>query len=372
MRLTATQVFVMTALLAVDLAARFVVWRYYADSDRVLRLLKLLPAEGRELGVYYKKYDEVLAPLPFIWTWIEIVLPVMLAASWDNPLGWLLLAVWVGGRFRALQEFGHNAVHFALCRSRGWQWTLADFFFQAPAFKTDIYDRQIRHTRQHHRNPNDPERDPNRRRVRDGGMVPPLMPWQFYLRLLNPLRPSAVAGRLAQLYRDSLVNHRRRTIVLRVLSLATSTTVLVAAGGWKGVAFGWLVPLATTYAVFVWLALLAEHRWFVDGPRPNDRMSIEFQAGRPTDYTRLSGAVVRVLVSPTSDAYHLAHSLYPAIRWNYLPAIDRALKIAEPRYTEHASEGLILDRGGIPSALSELRDRLVHAPAALEKEGVPA
>jgi fatty acid desaturase len=339
-----------------------VVWRYYSDSDRVLRLLRLSPRRDGEAVTYYKKFDEVLAPLPFLWTWIEIVIPVILATAWGHPVGWLLVVLWVGGRFRALQEFGHNAVHYALCRSRGWQWALTDFFFQAPSFKTDIHDRQIRHTRQHHRNPNDPELDPNRRRVHAGGMVAPLRPRQFYARLLGPIRPATLLARLGQFGRDSVVNEGWRTVGLRVASLATATLVLLAAGGWQGVAFGWLVPLSTSYAVFVWLALLAEHRWFVEGPRPKDRKSIEFLAGRPTDYSRLSGAVVRVLVSPTSDAYHLAHSLYPGIRWNYLPAIDRVLKVVEPRYSEHASEGLIFDRHGVPSALSDLRDRLAESP----------
>jgi fatty acid desaturase len=66
-----------------------------------------------------------------------------------------------------------------------------------------------------------------------------------------------------------------------------------------------------------------------------------------------------VFICPSSDAYHLAHSLYPGVRWNYLPAIDRVLKVDEPRYSQHASEGLLLSSDGIPSALSELRDRLV-------------
>ena len=127
--------------------------------------------------------------------------------------------------------------------------------------------------------------------------------------------------------------------------------------GWRGIVFGWLLPLLTTYQLFAWWALLAEHRWFVEGT-PRTRADIEYLAGRPTDYRGIGGWLVRALVSPSSDAFHLAHSLYPGLRWNYLPAIDRHLKINEPRYTAHASEGLLVTRYGIPSALSELRERL--------------
>ncbi|VEB41515.1 Fatty acid desaturase [Chromobacterium violaceum] len=80
----------------------------------------------------------------------------------------MLVVLWSGGRMRALQEFGHNAVHFALCPSHAWQWWLSDIFYQFPVFKRDMHSRHKTHG-DHHRKPNHPELDPNRARVFAGG-----------------------------------------------------------------------------------------------------------------------------------------------------------------------------------------------------------
>jgi fatty acid desaturase len=64
------------------------------------------------------------------------------------------------------------------------------------------------------------------------------------------------------------------------------------------------------------------------------------------------------LVFPLSDRYHLAHSLYPYVRWSYLPAIDRHLRAHDPHYAVYQSAGLLFPRGPLPAALSELRERL--------------
>ncbi|WP_137939723.1 fatty acid desaturase [Chitinivorax sp. B] len=348
-------------LLLADLLMRLVVYGYYDDEARLLRILKLRPRQPDYHETYYKRWDNWLAPLPFVWTWLDILIGVLLAVWLDHLLAWIALTFWVGGRFRALQEFGHNAVHFALCRHHGWQWWLSDFFYQFPVFKRDMVSRHITHTREHHRFPNHDTKDPNLARVRDGGMAFPMTRSQFLLRLFYPLSLAGIRNNLQTMARNSLLNHNWQTVMYRLISLGLTGTVLYWAGGWLGLVFGWWLPLLTTYAVFAWVSLLTEHRWYASG-NPDNRLDIEYLAGRPTDYPGLTGWLVRVFISPTSDAYHLAHSLYPGVRWNYLPAIDVVLKIEEPRYTRHASQGLLWSRDGIPSALSELSERLSLQP----------
>ncbi len=345
-------------LLGLDLVFRAIVYVYYSDSERVLRLSRLLPRGEGKRDQLHKPLDAFLAPLPFVWTWLDIFISVLLARMIDHPLAWLAVVLWVGGRFRALQEFGHNAVHYALCRSRGWQWFLSDVFYQFPAFKRDMYSREITHTQEHHRHPNHEKLDPNRARVRDGGMRYGMTRSQFFWRLFYPLSPAGMKSSLMTMVRNSMLNHSRATAVTRVVTLVVLSGLLYWTAGWKGLVWGWLFPLMTSYSVFAWVSLLTEHRWFVPG-WSEDRLTREYLSGRPTDYKGFTGWLVRVFIAPTSDAYHLAHSLYPAVRWNYLPAIDRALKVEEPRYTEHASEGLLFAQDGIPSALSDLQERLV-------------
>lgn len=349
---------VLIGLVATALLLRALVAFYYRDSTRILRLLKLIPRTPGRKEQYYRPLDGWFAPLPFLWTWLDIVAAVLLASLYSTPLMWLAVVLWTGGRLRALQEFGHNAVHFALCPNHEWQWWLSNVFYQFPAFKRDMRSRHQTHTLEHHRNPNHPSLDPNRARVHAGGYVAGISPGGFYALLLYPLTPRGAWVNLTTMARSSLLNHSHLTTVVRVVCLLTVAALLYWAGGWKGVLFGWLVPLLTSYPVFAWVSLLTEHRWFVEGTS-RDRRDLEYLAGRPTDYFGLTGWLIRVFIAPTSDAYHLAHSLYPGVRWNYLPAIDRHLKIHEPRYSNNASEGLLLRRGSAPTALSELYERLV-------------
>jgi len=74
-----------------------------------------------------------------------------------------------------------------------------------------------------------------------------------------------------------------------------------------------------------------------------------------------------------SDAYHLAHHVYPNVRYQYLPSVDRALKINEPRYTQYISRGMIFGSDGQPAALSELYYRLVspvRLPVSEHEKGI--
>ncbi|WP_232000846.1 fatty acid desaturase [Pseudomonas chlororaphis] len=182
------------------------------------------------------------------------------ASIYSSPLAWLAVLLWSGGRMRALQEFGHNAVHFALCRHHGWQWWLSNVFYQFPMFKRDMRSHQT-HTLEHHRHPNHPELDPNRARVQAGGYVAGLSPSGFYGLLLYPLTPRGAWVNLTTLVRSSLLNHSRLTTLARCLSVAAVAALLYAFGGWKGMLFGWLLPLLTSYPVFAWISLLTEHRW---------------------------------------------------------------------------------------------------------------
>ena|ERR1700754_719650 len=347
-------------LIAADLAMRACVAFYYRDHARVLRLLRLTPQVPGRNEHYYRRLDVALAPLPFLWTWIEIVAGVLAGGLWQTTVGWIAVVLWSGGRLRALQEFGHNAVHFALCRSRPWQWWLSDLFYQFPAFKRDMQSRHQTHTLEHHRHPNHPTLDPNRARVAAAGYTVGLSRAAFYWQLFYPLTPTGAWTNVATMARNSLLNRSCWSASARCVCLLVTAGLLYWAGGWRGVACGWLVPLLISYPLFAWLSLLTEHRWFIDGA-PRERLELEYRMGRPTDYVGLTGWLVRVFIAPTSDAWHLAHSLYPGVRWNYLPAIDRHLKAHEPRYASHASEGLLFRRGNAPAALSELYERLVTA-----------
>ena len=359
----------MLALLALSMCIRLLLRLYYRDGERILPKLRL--AEGDKRISYYKRFDTVLAPLPFIYCWCEIIAAVLFFRwSGYGVLPGLLLAGVAAGRFRALQELGHNALHLALCRSRGWQWWLSNVFFQFPALKRDMDSRFNTHVRDHHPNADVPGKDPNLNRVIAAGMTPGISKRQFVMALLYPVSPKGLFNNLKGNMRDMMhENASWKIVLLRALVTAAVATLFIWTGGVAALVVGWLVPVLALYPLFAWWSLLAKHRWHTPYmPLNRDRLAHDYEHGHATDFPGLLGAVQRYLIFPMSDAYHLAHHVYPFVRYHYLPAVDRALKIHEPRYTQYLSQGMFCGAAGQPAALSELRNRLVSAPRAAVTE----
>lgn len=349
--------FVPSGLLVVSLTLRIADRWYYRDPAPVLRLLALAPSDRGGRDEYYKRWDPVFATFPFLWAWSDIALAVLVANRVHHPLAYAAAAVFVGTRFRVLQEASHTAVHRGLCRSRAWQWSLSNVFAQWPCFRPDMHHRFVAHVREHHAHPNELGADPNISRFLAVGVVPGISPGRFRARLLFPLAPAGLRETLWGAG-TSLVrrNHTTTAAVLRLVVVAVVVGAYLWLAGPTGLLVGYVLPLLTVYPLCSWISVLAEHRWFADC-QATDRRTRECVNGRPTDYRGLA-RLAKHTIFPFSDHYHLAHSLYPRLRWNYLAAVDRALKEQDPRYARYASSGLLRARGDRPSALSELGERL--------------
>ncbi|QDX31015.1 fatty acid desaturase [Dickeya poaceiphila] len=351
---------VMLAMILLSICIRLLLKFYYRDGERILPKLKLAPAEKGHI-TYYKRYDTMLAPLPFIYCWLEIFASVLFFRWSDyHPVAGLLLAIITAGRLRALQEIGHNALHVALCRSKKFQWFLSNVFFQFPALKRDMDSRFNTHVRDHHPNADIPGKDPNLRRVSAAGMVPGITRSQFIWALLYPVRPKGIINNIRGNIHDTLYENSTVNIaLLRAVATLSIVGVYWFLGGVAAVIVGWLVPIFTVYPLFAWWSLLSKHRWHTTYDPKRDRLAHDYEHGRATDFSGLLGSIQRYLIYPISDAYHLAHHIYPNVRYQYLPAVDWALKVNEPRYTQYISTGMILGSQHQPAALSELYHRLV-------------
>ncbi|WP_404363600.1 fatty acid desaturase [Corallococcus coralloides] len=344
------------SFLAVALALRAADALYYRDSQRILRLLKL-EGTARKGERYYQRFDALFALFPFLWSWCDILAANLAAAHFAHPALYVLLVLFVGTRFRALQEAAHTATHSGLCKSRPWQWALSNVFFQYPCFKPDMHHRYTYHVLDHHHHANEPGRDPNVTRFISVGFVPGLTRAQFHWKLLHPLTAAGFAETFRAMAINSLRNQRVSNLAVRVLVVAGVVAGFTWAFGPKGLLLGFLLPLVTAYPLYSWLSVLAEHRWYVHCDE-EDRVARECINGRPTDYSGPLGWLVKHAIFPATDHYHLAHSIYPHLRWNYVRAVDLALKKKDPRYARHLSHGLFWSSTERPSALSELRDRL--------------
>lgn len=333
---------------------------YYRDHERVLRHLGLRDAAERD--AYYRPLDPVFAMFPFVWSWCEIFGLTALALQLDHVVGYLALVVLVATRLRAIQETGHTATHYGLCRQRRFQWLLSDLLFQYPCFKPDMSFRYISHVRQHHHHANEPDIDPNILRFKKLGFLPGISRRRFDAMLLHPLTPRGFAETFSFIVSGVRQNKTALGAVIRIAVVAALVTAFVVCVGWTGFLVGYAIPMVTIYPLYSWISLLVEHRWFVECTE-SSHFARECVNGRPTAYPGAAGWILKHALFPATDHYHLAHSLYPHIRWNHMAAIDRALAAGDPRYGKYGSVGLLWQAGERPSALSELRARMTSGQA---------
>ena len=299
-----------------------------------------------------------IAALRFALIWIELwALAALLAGA---SLWYLYVAgsVYAGCRLRALQEISHYSIHGRLCRSRKWGKSIADLFFHYPAVLPASDDRFRHHVLQHHRFSNLPERDPNLDDLRSAGIEPGLGFYSFAMGCVFPVTPRGLlttVSRKLRLQLSLFMDDRPEFFVrLAVISIVAAAMIAI-----EPVAAIWLyaVPVLVVHPLLAWLSQLLEHRWFSPAPSRSDWRR-EYAVTSALTLPGFGNRVLRWLILPYGDSYHLAHSLYPHARWNLLPIIDSELRSRDPHYLTHEVVGLFW---GHRSGLRALW-RLLRAP----------
>lgn len=297
--------------------------------------------------------NNVTPVLLLIGEWIQIVGLWGIAAT-GGPLGWLCAALGVAVAFRHLQEISHFAVHGALTRSPRLGNLLAEVAVHHPLGFVPVPVRRKRHVRDHHPNATLAGTDPNLEELRVAGMNPGSTRLQFITALVYPLTPrglrTTLTGLGANLSQHSGLWHRAGAIGL-VLGAA------YIVGGWPAVLCGVLLPRLLLYPQLAWLSLVNEHTWFDPDSRTGSPAWVE--AGRCLRLyprNRALAAFAATTWLPYGDLHHYAHSAHPAVRWNYLPALERHL--TAPHFTP---DGLFL---GMDSVVRRHHQALTRPPAA--------
>ena len=248
--------------------------------------------------------------------WLEIAAWTSLARVWWAGVA---VAFVVGVKFRHLQEITHFAAHGVLARSRRANDLLADIFFQMPLGLPPAADRRRTHVREHHPNATDVRHDPNMEALRRAGLAPGLERKHFVLAVLFPLMPAGLALTASDYVRNGLRGGPRRC--LAALALPAAMTLVA---GVDGLLWGFLVARFVVYPSLAWLSLLVEHLWFRTTPLTGvARLDESVRCLRLYPDRPLLRAWARATWLPYGDAFHYVHSLHPAVRWNYLPALDR-------------------------------------------------
>ncbi|MEU3754845.1 dihydrouridine synthase [Streptomyces olivoreticuli] len=262
--------------------------------------------------------------------WLQILGWWMLAGQ--GPLGATAAAMGVAANFRHLQEISHFAVHGVLARTARANLLLAELFAHHPLALGPAIARRKRHVRDHHPNATLVGVDPNLTELHRAGLRPGTTRAGFATALLHPLTPRGIRTTTATLVAGLRRSPGRAAAVGAVLGTA------YLAGGWPAVICGALIPRILLYPQLAWLSLLVEHTWFDPDPRTGSPAWVE--AGRCLRLyprNRALAAVAAATWLPYGDLHHYAHSAHPAVRWNYLTALERHL--GPPHF---APDGLLL------------------------------
>jgi fatty acid desaturase len=227
---------------------------------------------------------------------------------------------------RHFQEISHFGIHIALCRNRRLGDLLTEFAAQGPLALATVDDRRDTHVRRHHPNANVPGADPNLAELSQAGMYPGCSRGEFLRATVFPFTPLGMVATVHTLWHN--LRPRAGTWWRLPMLAVTLAVVLVLSGplGLAALAIGRLL----CYPQLAWMSLLVEHRWFSATPRRGRPIEVEARRcvralwGRPW-----SQSLARVTWLPYGDLFHFAHSVYPTVRWNYLPNVERIIGLPD-------------------------------------------
>ena len=191
-------------LLAAILSLRTIEWARYRNQAEAVRCIA-----QRDIAALVRPSDHWYELIAMACAWLEIGLSLSLASGLPPAFGAVLAAPVIAGRFRALQEIGHTALHQGFGNRKHLQWQIADWLGNFWLFKGNSRTRFQAHCVEHHPRANT-EDDPNVKRLRAMGFVPGLERQRFRGFLLHPVTPAGLAE-TARLYRHASVRSHHAT-----------------------------------------------------------------------------------------------------------------------------------------------------------------
>lgn len=253
-----------------------------------------------------------------------------------RSVGLALAAVMTAVKFRHLQETSHFAAHGVLFRRLRVGDTITEFMVHAPLGYRPVAARRERHVRRHHPNAAVLGVDPNLGELAAAGLWPGATAAGFVRGVLFPLTAHGIAATVRDIVRNLGGVEQRagqgigwRTAWRgwwRVLIALLVPAAAFAIGGLPVLIAGYVLPRLLLYPQLAWMSLLVEHTWFE--PAESGAGRSETEASRCVRVYRdrkVLELLARCLWLPYGDLYHYAHSVHPAVRWNYLPRLEALL-----------------------------------------------
>ncbi len=245
--------------------------------------------------------------------------------SW--PL-YVVAVVILGTRYHALATLVHDAAHYRICRNRKLNNWLGEVFMAWPLLIT-LHGYRNNHLKHHNHTNTDADPDWVRKMPHPDFQFP-----KTRAEIIRDLVKAAIGVRFITEVR-SVVNSKELNQIstsLKRTRLAFYLCVVVASvafGAFPQLFMYWLVPLMTSFSLFMYIRSAAEH------------------FGGKMDYSSMLGSSRHVDVNfigrlcfPYNVNYHLDHHLYPSVPFYNLPVLHKKLlSFASYQANAHITKG---------------------------------
>lgn len=185
-----------TVIVALWAVLRLAEHLHYRDArvvyEAILKGDRINPASDRDLP---------FQAMTMLAIWCELAAALWCCGAWPSAPVLLVGALVIGGRFRALQEVGHTALHLGFGSSKSAQWTVADLLGNYLIWKPDSGRRFQSHCVAHHPQAAS-EADPNVVRLRQIGLTPGISRARFWVLFFHPLTPAGLIENFTFIYRS--------------------------------------------------------------------------------------------------------------------------------------------------------------------------
>lgn len=281
-----------------------------------------------------KNYRFVLA---VIYEWLIVAASIAICQLYFNPLTYLLALLVIGARMHAMAILMHEASHYRFIRNRSLSDLISNLTLSFPlSFSVQDYRR----THNPHHQFLNTEKDPDWMDVKDlPSFQCPQSKREFITRLL--LYIPGVQGIRDLSWTFQRINQHKKPLHMKLQMLgyyAVAAGIITWLGAWKTFALFWIVPLMTTFLLFVYLRSYAEHYG-----------ELEYKNLLDGTRTTFPNFLERFFIAPYNIFYHIEHHLYPGVPFYHLPKLH-ALLCEDPNYKRQAH----LTKGYLSGLLQEL------------------
>jgi fatty acid desaturase len=272
-------------------------------------------------SIQAERSNNVTPVLLVIGHWLELAGWWLLLTSPVN-VSWLVTCLMVGVKLRHLQETTHFAAHGILAKNKKLGYILAELAFQSPACMLSIEKRRQQHVVEHHPNATRDGLDPNLVELANSGLRPGCSRLELIRGLMHPVTLTGLLNTMvgfAHSFRTAKLTRLHNNIFL--LLLLPGASYLLA--GIDGLVFGYIIPRTVVYPMLAWASVLVEHNYFIGKISPGRPYDVERQrCVRLYPSNKVLELISRASWLPFGDLFHFAHSVFPRLRWNYLPRAD--------------------------------------------------